>query len=103
MEKSEKHTDNCGRTGRPEVSVPNCKMDCSCWCHKPIDYRLGAKAMISNSVSDDWDETNLLDAEQRAQRGEVWRCSLCERTYDDGRMTFHPVGVSAICLTPESR
>jgi len=31
-----KHTDNCGRTGRPAV-VMNCKMDCGCWCHQPTD------------------------------------------------------------------
>jgi len=29
-----KHVDNCGRSGNPRVVVPNCKMDCACWCHK---------------------------------------------------------------------
>ena len=28
-----KHTDNCGRSGRKDVIVPNCKMDCACECH----------------------------------------------------------------------
>lgn len=27
-----KHLGNCGRTGR-SAAVPNCKMDCNCWCH----------------------------------------------------------------------
>ena len=27
------HTDNCGRSGRKDVVVANCKMDCACKCH----------------------------------------------------------------------
>lgn len=26
------HTENCGRTGRPNM-VANCRIDCGCWCH----------------------------------------------------------------------
>ena len=65
----------------------------------PKDLRLETKAMISDETSQGWETTNLLDAEQQAQAGKVWRCSLCEKTYDDGIATFHPVGFSAICLT----
>ena len=28
------HTDNCGLSGRSDVRVANCKMDCACKCHK---------------------------------------------------------------------
>jgi hypothetical protein len=38
-----KHTDNCGRSGRTNVTVPNCKMDCACWCHK-LDPRSATAA-----------------------------------------------------------
>lgn len=46
--KDRTHTDNCGRTGKG--GTLSCKLDCSCWCHKPQDYRLTAKVLVTDPV-----------------------------------------------------
>jgi len=38
MTKNQLHAHNCGRTGRQNVIVANCRMDCPCWCHAELVF-----------------------------------------------------------------
>jgi hypothetical protein len=63
------------------------------------DYRATTIAVVSNLTCDDWETMPLIAAEILAQQGEIWRCSLCEKTYEGSEPTFHRVGTSALCLS----
>jgi hypothetical protein len=58
------HIDHCGRTGRRNVAVANCKMTCACFCHRPLyhfAYRVAngfltvdLKAAAARALADDY-------------------------------------------------